>query len=625
MRQILFLVGLCLTVFGDDLGSLLTKYNQETQLHKDTKKEAAGDITLFTREDLDRMQAYTLNDVLNTIRMFNLQASRSGGTSIAFATSKSSAVTLVKIFINNHELNNATFGNPLAQYGDMNLYFVDYIEVYQAGNSVTFGNESGSMVIKLYTKKPELENATYGEATLDSKGSKQVNILDAKVIDKDYSYLVNFDVNDRFMDKQSLNGYNISRNYSIVHLFFQFNKKDDYTIELGATDGKKNSFGGFSLTPLYDEQNGENIYLHVDKKLPQNFTLRASSSIEKVWLTYVDGVGVHLSDGSNAKKIHSHGQTTSSSITLEKQINYENNQLTIATKVKQNSGKLYYFKADGVEKNLVNGPTIRNIYSIYGEDLYNIDDNNLISFGMKYNNITDNYSSKTENDVLYRLGYVSNYKSFKNKIFVFNRVNQPTMSQKSFSPVKIKSNVDLVSTKIKIISADSEYQFDKQTKFNLGMAVAEVDDAITVNPVKKQFVNVSDTISFKRIYLRLEHKFDLHNKILLGWYKVYKDKSFTPASGVLVQAFNKFGKVDVYNELVYRDGYKNEIGKKLDAGYDYTLAITYPVSKQSILKLKGENIFNDASEVYIYDDPSQGGIYEPARQQRMLVSWEYEF
>ncbi len=625
MKHILFLLLFNIIIFADNLDELLTEYTKETQLHKETKKEAAGYVILYTREDLDRMQAYTLNDVLNTIKMFSLQSSRAGGTSVSFATSNVSTIVPIRLFINNHELNNVTFGNPIAQYGAMNLFFIDYIEVYQAGNSINFGNESGSMVIRLYTKKPEYENATYAEVTIDSKASKQLNILSAQSIDNRYSYLLNIDINDRNMDKQNINSYKLSRDYTIAHLFFQFNKKDDYTIDVGATLGHKNTFASFSLSPTKDDQDGANIYIHVDKTFDNDIVLRASASIEKIFVDYADGAGVMLSDSTMAKEIKAEAQTTSMNLAIEKKFTSDNNELLIATKIKQNSGESIYFKADGIKKDMINGPTSYNIYSIYAEDLYNLNDNNLLTFGLKYNYFTNNFSSKTDTSFLYRIGYISHYNSFTNKIFIFNRVNQPSMGQISFSPVKIKPNVDLEPFKINIVSATSTYNFSKNTVADIGLAIAEVEDAIGINPIDKQFINISKTIHFSRAFLRFKHNFDFDNRLTIDWFKVFKDKSFSPSSGFSLQIFNKIGNFDIYNELVYRESYTNEIGKELDAGFDYTLAIAYPVSRQSIIKLKGENIFDTASEVYIYDNPMQEGIYEPARQQRVLASWEYEF
>lgn len=626
MKHILLLALSIITLYGSNLDNLLTKYNQETQIHKQTKKEAAGHIIVITRDDLDRMQAYTLNDVLNTIRMFNFQASRNAGTSISFATAKSGTVTPVKLFINNHELNNITFGNPIAQYGAMNLYFVDYIEIYQAGNSVTFGNESGSMIIRLYTKKPKYENATYGEFTIDTRTSTQLNILDAKVIDKNYSYLLNVDINNKNMKKIDYQNYNLSRDYAIGHFFFQFNKKNDYHIEIGATKGKKDLFASFSLHPLKDDLEGENIYLQIDKKLPYNINLKLSSSVEQNSVDYQDMSIVTLTNDINASNIKFHGKTSSLSAILEKHFITKKNDLMLATKIKYNRGSLSYFTVNNsMPLDMIHGPTKFNIYSIYGEDLYNINDNNLITIGLKYDYITDNYKTKPTTSFIYRLGYVYNSKSFTNKLFIFNRMNQPTMGQMSFSPVKVKPNAELGPVKMDIVSGESSYKLNKSTKVGLGLAYAHVKDIITVNPLIMQFVNKKESVEFERFYCNIKHSFDLYNKIAISYYKIYKQHSFSPASGGIIQIFNTIGKIDIYNELVYRASYTNELKKSMQAGYDYTLAIGYKLSRHSTIKIKGENLLNKASKVYIYDDPKKEGISVAARDQRVIMSWEYEF
>ncbi len=625
MKYILLFIAFCFVVDAGELRDLVTRYNQETQLHEDTKKEAAGHVIVFTREDLDRMQAYTLNDILNTIRMFNLVASRNGGTSFVFSGAKSNSLSPIRIFINNHELNSATFGSPLIQYGAMNLYFVDYIEVYQAGNSITFGNESGSVVVRLYTKKPRLENATYSELTFDSKGSEQLNVFTAKSIDDRYSYLLNMNVNNRNMDSTRLNGYTLSKDYTIGHLFFQFNKKDDYSIDIEATKGKKDTFVSLSLTPSKSDMDGENAYIHIDKHFASDILLKASASIENTWMDYLDGKKLRLSDGTNAKKIDAHMQTTTLSLILEKKFTIQKNELTLATKFKQRKGKLYNFTADNIQKDMIKGPTEFNAYSLYGEDLYSFNDSNMLVLGLKYNYMTYNNSKNPNDSFLYRLGYISHYKSFTNKIFIFNRVNQPTMGQQSFSPVKIKSNSNLKPININIISADSAYSLNQDTSIDTAVACAKATDVIGVDPVAKKYINTDKTIYFQRVYVRIKHNFNLYNKIMVGFYKVFRDKSFSPDNGALIQLFNQVGRFKIYNELVYRGSYTNEVHKSLDAGYDYSLAISYPISKKSTLKVKGENIFDSASEIYIYDAPAGDGIYESARQQRAMLSWEYEF
>ena len=45
------------------LDNLLKEYGDSEELHLKTKKESAGHLIIFSRSDLDKMQAYILNDV----------------------------------------------------------------------------------------------------------------------------------------------------------------------------------------------------------------------------------------------------------------------------------------------------------------------------------------------------------------------------------------------------------------------------------------------------------------------------------------------------------------------------------------------------------------------------------
>jgi len=220
MRYIIIFILLSSLLFSKtELDLMLAQYDEATELSKITVRENAGYVIVFTREDLDNMQANTLNDVLNILRNFNLQRSRMGETQIIKAGAGSFSISPVKVFINSHELNSVTFGNPIRKYGSMNLYYIDHIEVYQAGNSVSFGNESSGMVIKLYTKDPLRENGTFGQFSVDNRLSSRVNIIDAGTIGDKYSYLINLDINKRIVKDENINGYKLQRD-SLKTQFF---------------------------------------------------------------------------------------------------------------------------------------------------------------------------------------------------------------------------------------------------------------------------------------------------------------------------------------------------------------------------------------------------------------------
>jgi vitamin B12 transporter len=57
----------------------------------------------------------------------------------------------------------------------------------------------------------------------------------------------------------------------------------------------------------------------------------------------------------------------------------------------------------------------------------------------------------------------------------------------------------------------------------------------------------------------------------------------------------------------------------MPAGYDYSLGVIYPVSKQLEVKLKGENLLDQAHEVPI------NGVNVPVMERRGLLTMEYTF
>ncbi len=132
------------------------------------------------------------------------------------------------------------------------------------------------------------------------------------------------------------------------------------------------------------------------------------------------------------------------------------------------------------------------------------------------------------------------------------------------------------------------------------------------------YENASFISQYQRTYIRAEHQFDLDNKITLEWYKKYAEKYVSPGDGALLQLFNKIGAFDIYNELVYRANYET-MDIKIDKGFDYTLGVIYPVNKHLLVKLKGENLLNEATQIPI------GDLKIPAMETRYRATMEYTF
>lgn len=598
------------------LDDLLQKYEDSKELYLETKKESAGHLIVFSRSDLDKMQAYTLNDVLKTIRMFNLQTKRTGMTTLVKSASSQTSNNPVKIFINTHELNSATIGNALTQYGKMGLYFIDHIEIYQAGNSVVFGSEPGSMIIKLYTKEPSRENGAISQLSVDNRGSLNIRAVDAQVFGE-YSYLANVDVSKNNYSTINTNNSELSRDGQRGQFYFKFSKEDSYDIEVGATHEKYDPFTGFGSAPSGGNINTKNFYLQATKHFDNNLNVTLSVSTEKLDVSNEDSNGILLAGGSTTNELAFNVGTDIYSTTIEKRFVEGSNDLFLGAQFKHLKFNIDSYKSNDVEKPIEWGPTELDIYMAYLENLYNINENHLIALSTKVDHYENDFSSSSTQHIL-RLGYVALLnQNWAFKLFAIHSYTYPSFVQTTFSP-NYNVNPSLKATTSNTLTAEAIYKLNK-TIISIGGGCSEVENAIVYNMTKKQYINNPDKGEFSRVYAKIEHKFNLKNKLTIEYFKLFKEKYFTPGNGLLIQLFNKVWKFDIYNELVYRSDYTSLDGVDMSAGYDYTLGIIYPFSRDIGLKLKGENLLDRAQEVPI------NGVDIPVMERRAILTMEYIF
>jgi iron complex outermembrane receptor protein len=86
MNFFFLIILFCTSLFvaaDDNVGSMLQNLRKKSELHNETKEENAGFVTIYSREDLDRMQAYTLKDILKSIPFLTYQEGLVGTPSIA--------------------------------------------------------------------------------------------------------------------------------------------------------------------------------------------------------------------------------------------------------------------------------------------------------------------------------------------------------------------------------------------------------------------------------------------------------------------------------------------------------------------------------------------------------------
>lgn len=602
----------------NNFNDLLSKYREANELHKETKDEKSGHVIVFSRSDLDKMQAYTLSDVLKTVKMFSIKNTTFGSTTLVKSPYSESTMSSVKIYINSYELTSITSGTGLAQFGKMGLNFIDHIEIYQASNAIAFHGESGNMVIKLYTKNPSRENATVVQLSTDSKGGTRGQVIDAQSFDE-YSYLANADISKNNYDKErNKNGSSLSRDGARGQVYFNFEKKNDYLIEGGSAHEDYDLFNGFGKAIGDGSLVAQHSYLQFTKYLPQNTELIFSTTYETLDVKNSDSLGIRLFDTTQTNALDIKSGSLTYDLLLRKRDTYGDNNFLYGAQIKQKTFFLDSFKTDGIEKDIVLGPKNLDIYMLFLEDTYDINSNNQITLGAKIDYLKNHLTKSSKQDIL-RLAYISKLSSeFSLKTFIQKGYVYPIMTQTTFSPV-YNANPNLKSSDIKVAKAEVEYKRDALT-LTVGGGASKSKNGIVFDHTQNMYINNTQSSDFSQIFFNALYKFDSENKIFMEYYEAFKENAMLSSdTGALLQLYTTVGRFDIYNELVYRSSYTGIDGVYVKSGYDYTAGIIHHYNKNIDIKLKGENIFDKAIETSI------NGAMIPALERRVILTMEYTF
>lgn len=615
----LFLLSVCaLFAQEEDLDTLLSQYREASELSHETAQERSGHVTVFTRADLDKMQAYTLNDVLKTIKMFTLKNTIFGPSALIKSPYSENTMSAVKIYVNNHEVTSITAGTGIAQFGMLGLNHIDHIEVYQASNAIIFHGEPGNMVVRLYTKDASRENATVAQGSLDTKGASRGQIIDAERFG-DYSYLANIDIGTNNYDKErNKNNKELSRDSTQGQFYVNFAKKNDYTIEGGVSQSKSDIFSGFGQGVEDGAITTNYSYIQLSKKLPWETELLLSAIYEKTHVENSDTLGIPLFNATPSTHLDVKTGSYTYGALLQKYATYRDHHFLFGVEAKLKTFFLDSIKSSGIETAYPLGPKQLDIYMLFAEDTYNINENHQLIFGAK-TAYYDNHRREMDAQYTLRLAYLAKLsEEFSLKSFIQKGYTYPLFAQTTFSPVALP-NPELEASRMRIMKAELEYK-KKALTLTVGTGVSKAKDGIVFNKTAKMYVNNPAHSDFSQLFITSQYRFDTENKLIVELFRAYKDNSsFSSDKGALVQLYSTFGKLDLYNELVYRSSYVGVDGVAISAGYDYTAGAIYHYDKHLNLKFKAENIFDNAIETSIV------GTKIPAYEPRAILTLEYIF
>lgn len=230
-----------LAVASDDLPALLNEYAQKADLSCKTKQEAAGNLIIYTRQDLDRMQVKQLKELLARLPFLHYKENNFGLSDPFYSPYMPDSAVGIRLYINDRSLDSPYGGNALQAYAQMDMSYIDHVEIYMGAPALSFGAEQGAFVIKLYTKDPQRENTDVLGAYGGSYGTRNLYTYTAHVTDEGLKYLIYADYMDLKRKKIRFKGNSLNRNKRIGHFYAEFGK-DHHRVEIETFRTKFNHF-----------------------------------------------------------------------------------------------------------------------------------------------------------------------------------------------------------------------------------------------------------------------------------------------------------------------------------------------------------------------------------------------
>lgn len=607
----LFLLFATLSLNAQDssngLDDLLSQYRSESDLSKQTKKESAGSSIIFTRERLEKMQAYNLRDILKTIPWFTMQETASGQVSMAMATSSTFNTQLLKLYVNDHEVGSIGFGSAMKMWGFLDITYIDHIEIYLAGSSVMVGDEPPGLVVRLYTKDAKHDAGGAVQAMGGSRGSNELGAYYAHK-GEEYSsfFYANTHTENRDPYYSSRSAIGVDRDFETTN-FFASLQGEDFTLEAAQFSLDQDRFLGMGTQRTPGENLADMVHRYIiGTKYFQDKTLKLKIAYDdanhKQSESEPNGIMLYNADGTKTTVTNWYYDKSESILdaVIDKQFRVDDHEIHIGVQSKFRKVISHSVIADRIERvNEVSGPTQWNSYSAFLSDDYTINEHNLIFSNIRMDHYDRNSAADDLNEYALRVGHIYNNGEWIWKTSATRTYGYPVFVQTTYFPIIYKSDINLKSEERIAAITELSYKTDT-TNSNIRLLFNTAKNAIVLQ--NNVYMNSTAKPEFYILYAGHEIRFGRDHTLNFSAYCADSTIPQTQSSkfGGHIQLFDTFGDFDLYNELNYRSGYhyltSTNISVNIKEGYDYTAGLTYHATKDLSLFLKGENLLNKAIE-----------------------------
>jgi iron complex outermembrane receptor protein len=613
----------------EKLSSLLNSYKHESELSKITKKEEAGVVDIYTRHDLEVMQAKTLEDVLRILPGFHLTRTSNNLTSLQKPTLSSVQLTSMRLYINDHDMSSSSFGSAALIWGELPIEYIDHIEIYKGASSIEFGNEAGSIILKLYTKTPQHEEGGKLRLYGDNEGSTNLDTYVASTVDN-FSYFTYANINNinrtEYTNLYQDSAYSLKSDHSGHNLYANLQYKE-WILELGSYYKESDNFLGIGTnrTPTDGGLNAYHNYMHLTKKFQNSIKLQLSYDKLSYKRRYVDPNGISIANAPTINDYNIKFDDEIFSTTLEKKFKSDKHSLLLGSFYKRKKFTEHGSFDASDDSYLYNNSfsNALNLYSAYAEYIYNYDLTTRLIASLKEDFFEYDKAIPSRDELSTKLGVIKKIDDFQVKAFVTTSY-VPTAFYQLYNPTNIpyKTNPNLDNMHLIIETFSVKYAKDKH-KVKVIIAKNKLKDIVIYNrDLTYGYENSSNNSDYLRLDFKYTYLFDLNNKFVFDIFngKNSNDTLQSPKYGSIIQLFSKYKKFDIYNELTYKSSY-DYLGLSLDAAWNYIASVKYHYTKDLSLGLRGENIFNSG-----YKQAYKGLDYAiPVTDQKIWFNLEYLF
>ncbi|WP_201353276.1 hypothetical protein [Hydrogenimonas urashimensis] len=625
----LILLPLCLapSLHADEsMEDLLKSYRKEADLSKQTKKENAGFVTVYTRDDLERMQVYRLSDLIKSMWFFRYDLNSFGMPDPLQKNPVFYSSDSIKIYVNDHEITSGFSGSGLQFYGNVDMGMFDHVEIYYDSPVLDVATEPAIAVIKLYTKEPERENGGSLVMRLADRGSQEAYVSHAMVFDT-WEYFAYAQESENYFKHDQHLGSTLSKNYRQQHLFFDLQREGD-RFEFEYLNQKHDPFtaqsteitptGGYWKMPvLRASYSGEwfNRSFHTDLSYIHSTLEMDMRSRSLFWgqIYYPFAPSGDPSDPFNPDHPFNPGSWIPGP-DGQHHFALKGTGDLFTTKIYKDwkwgehflkCGVEYRYKAAKTDKMVFN--QVRNaqdkahfnIGSFYLQDQVSLFGNAMLSLSFKYNyyDLQRRYDGESNDDSLDtwqgRIAYSFIRDNWHFKTFLTHN----ELSTQLFELLLHDAQLD--SQKLNTLSMETKY-IDDADQYRVVASGSNAQDVNIVNwsVTEGNRVESIDLNIFNAVF-EASHNFSDNHRLDFNFYYTHLNKSFDGSNknytGGMFRLLDTFDNLDLFNELIFR---QKTTG--VDEGWDYNAGLKYHLSKDLTLAIKGVNILDKAKKTKYY-------------------------